>query len=140
MDGNLCSACSAWVQIPASVEMHHGTALSRDEGTSGSSPCIALTLHHAWSPAIPQSRRATLATIAAGAAALTGAAPAFAAYGDSANVFGKVTNTSGFLSYVGDGFTVQVPSKWNPSREREFKDMVLRYEDNFDTVNYFGGE
>lgn len=32
----------------------------------------------------------------AGAAALaTGAAPSFAAYGDSANVFGKVTNKSG---------------------------------------------
>ena len=38
--------------------------------------------------------------LAAGAAALTmgASSPAFAAYGDSANVFGKVTNKSGELS------------------------------------------
>merc|ERR1711979_111888 len=27
-----------------------------------------------------------------------------------------------------------LPSKWNPSKEKEFTDIVLRYEDNFDAV------
>ena len=84
-----------------------------------------------------QSRRATLASIAGAAALLSGAAPSMAAYGDSANVFGKQTNATGFVPYSGDGFAVLLPSKWNPSREREFPGMVLRYEDNFDTINYF---
>ncbi|KAG1664995.1 hypothetical protein FOA52_014675 [Chlamydomonas sp. UWO 241] len=82
------------------------------------------------------SRRSTLASIV-GSAALLSAAPAFAAYGDSANVFGKATNTTGFIQYVGEGFSVLVPSKWNPSKEREFKNMLLRYDDNADFINYF---
>ena len=85
----------------------------------------------------PQSRRATLASIAGASALLSGAAPSIAAYGDSANVFGRKTNVSGFVPYAGEGFAVLLPSKWNPSREREFPGMVLRYEDNFDTINYF---
>jgi hypothetical protein len=45
----------------------------------------------------------------AGVAALaTGAAPSFAAYGDSANVFGKVTNKSG-------GSELRVLSQHGPS-------------------------
>ena len=78
-----------------------------------------------------------MASIAGAAALLSGAAPSTAAYGDSANVFGKQTNATGFVPYSGDGFAVLLPSKWNPSREREFPGMVLRYEDNFDTINYF---
>lgn len=83
------------------------------------------------------TRRASLASIAGAAALLAGAAPSFAAYGDSANVFGRVTNTSGYLSYAGDGFAVNLPSKWNPSQEQDYPGTVLRYEDNGDTVNNF---
>lgn len=32
----------------------------------------------------------------------------------------------------GEGFKLNVPSKWNPSKEAEFPGTVLRYEDNFD--------
>jgi hypothetical protein len=72
----------------------------------------------------------------AGAAALltkTGASEA--AFGDGANVFGKATNTSGFVAFNGDGFALLLPSKWNPSREQEFPGTALRYEDNGDAVN-----
>merc|ERR1712118_175858 len=61
--------------------------------------------------------------------------PALATYGDSANVFGKITNKSGFVAYVGEGFSLLLPSKWNPSKEKDFSDVTLRYEDNFDAVN-----
>merc|ERR1719159_1613711 len=63
------------------------------------------------------------------------ACPSLAAYGDSANVFGKITNRSGFVTYSGDGFSVLLPSKWNPSKENDFPNVTLRYEDNFDAVN-----
>jgi hypothetical protein len=56
-------------------------------------------------------------------------------YGDKANVFGKITNKSGFKAYAGSGFALLVPSKWNPSREFDFANVALRYEDNFDAVN-----
>lgn len=81
-------------------------------------------------------RRSIIGTLAGGVA-LLGAAPAFAEYGDGANIFGKTTNKSGFVPYSGDNFSVLLPSKWNPSKEREFPDIVLRYEDNFDAVNNF---
>merc|ERR1711912_18416 len=58
-----------------------------------------------------------------------------AAFGDSANVFGKITNVSGFIAYAGEGFSLLLPSKWNPSKEKDFPNVVLRYEDNFDAVN-----
>merc|ERR1719408_463963 len=61
--------------------------------------------------------------------------PSFAAYGDSANVFGKITNKSGFVAYAGDGFSMLLPSKWNLSKEKDFPNVALRYEDNFDAVN-----
>merc|ERR1712205_76432 len=61
--------------------------------------------------------------------------PTIAAYGDSANVFGKITNKSGFVAYAGEGFSMLLPSKWNPSKEKDFPDVALRYEDNFDAVN-----
>lgn len=54
------------------------------------------------------------------------AQPSSAAYGDSANVFGKVTNKSGFVPYAGDTFTVLLPSKWNPSQEQDFPGTILR--------------
>jgi len=58
-----------------------------------------------------------------------------ATYGDSANVFGKITNKSGFVAFAGDGFSLLLPSKWNPSKEKDFPSVTLRYEDNFDAVN-----
>lgn len=71
----------------------------------------------------------------AGAAALTAAKPSFAAYGDSANVFGGVSNTSGFIPYAGNGYAFLLPSKYNPSKERPFPDTDSYFEDNFDQVS-----
>lgn len=82
-------------------------------------------------------RRSLLSLMSIAGASLLGASPAQAAYGDSANVFGRVTNKSGFTAYAGENFSVLLPAKWNPSKEREFKNIVLRYEDNFDIINYF---
>ncbi|KAL5197125.1 hypothetical protein ABZP36_000637 [Zizania latifolia] len=78
-------------------------------------------------------RRAVLALLA-GATASVGVkvAPAAAAYGEAANVFGKPKTNTEFIAYSGDGFNLMIPSKWNPSKEREFPGQVLRYEDNFD--------
>ena len=81
------------------------------------------------------SRRAALG-LAAGGAALVGKVEASqAAYGEAANVFGGITNSSGFLPYQGEGFSITLPSKWNPSKEREYDGTVLKYEDNFDAVS-----
>jgi photosystem II oxygen-evolving enhancer protein 2 len=78
-------------------------------------------------------RRAALALLA-GTAAVVGVkvAPAAAAYGESANVFGKPKTNTEYTAYSGEGFQLLIPSKWNPSREREYPGQVLRYEDNFD--------
>merc|ERR1712023_7017 len=61
--------------------------------------------------------------------------PSLAAYGDTANVFGKITNKTGFVPYAGEGYSLLLPSKWNPSKEKDFPNVALRYEDNFDAVN-----
>ena len=80
-------------------------------------------------------RRATLGMLA-GAAALSSVPAANAEYGDAARVFaGTVTNKSGFVPYAGEGFALLLPSKWNPSKEKDFSGVVLRYEDNADAVN-----
>eukprot|EP01025_Chloroclados_australasicus_P016543 TRINITY_DN1832_c0_g1_i2.p2 TRINITY_DN1832_c0_g1~~TRINITY_DN1832_c0_g1_i2.p2 ORF type:complete len:286 (-),score=40.42 TRINITY_DN1832_c0_g1_i2:268-1020(-) len=79
-------------------------------------------------------RRAALGLVGA-AVLLSQTNASLAAYGDSANVFGKITNKSGFVPYTGEGFAVLLPSKWNPSKEKDFKGVQLRYEDNFDAVN-----
>ena len=80
------------------------------------------------------SRRAALSVFtAAGAAAV--AKPSFAAYGDSANVFGSTTNSSGFIPYSGDGYAFLLPAKYNPSRERPFPNQDVYFEDNFDAVS-----
>ncbi|XP_002991817.2 oxygen-evolving enhancer protein 2, chloroplastic isoform X2 [Selaginella moellendorffii] len=78
------------------------------------------------------SRRLALA-LAAGALVATGkVSTASAAYGEAANVFGSPKQQSGFTTLTGDGFKLDVPSKWNPSKELEFPGTLLRYEDNFD--------
>eukprot|EP00877_Chromochloris_zofingiensis_P003308 jgi/Chrzof1/12979/Cz07g15040.t1_PSBP[v5.2] len=81
------------------------------------------------------SRRAAIGMLAGVAAVAAGAAPSQAAYGDSANIFGKITNKSGFIPYAGEGYALLLPSKWNPSKEKDFPNVELRYEDNFDAVN-----
>jgi hypothetical protein len=43
---------------------------------------------------------------------------------------------SGFVPFVGEGYALLLPSKWNPSKERDLPGAILRYEDNFDAVNY----
>lgn len=54
---------------------------------------------------------------------------------NAANIFGKPKTNTDFLPYNGNGFKIQIPSKWNPSKEVEYPGQVLRYEDNFDTTS-----
>jgi photosystem II oxygen-evolving enhancer protein 2 len=80
-------------------------------------------------------REALLAGVAA--AGLT-AGPAFAAYGDKANVFGKPKDTEQYFEASGEGWSVQLPAKYNGSKEQEnIEGLVARWEDNFDAVNTF---
>lgn len=58
-----------------------------------------------------------------------------AAYGDKPKVFGEPTNTSGFIQYSTSDYSFLVPSKFNPSSERPFEGIDVRFEDNFDAVN-----
>ena len=44
-------------------------------------------------------------------------------------------NSAGFYGYSGEGFSLLLPSQWNPSKEREEPGVVLRYEDNGDSLN-----
>ncbi len=39
------------------------------------------------------------------------------------------------MPYAGEGYAILLPSKWNPSKEKDFAGVDLRYEDNFDAVN-----
>ncbi|KAL7102497.1 hypothetical protein ACP275_08G123700 [Erythranthe tilingii] len=78
------------------------------------------------------SRRLALTLLVGAAAVATKVSPADAAYGESANIFGKPKTNTDFKPYSGEGFKIEVPAKWNPSSEKEFPGQVLRYEDNFD--------
>jgi len=80
------------------------------------------------------SRRAALGLLAGAAALVAQPEPSQAAYGEAANVFGKASNVSGFVPYAGEGYALLIPSKWNPSKERDFPGTQLRYEDNGDAV------
>eukprot|EP00245_Coleochaete_scutata_P007163 TRINITY_DN22268_c0_g1_i1.p1 TRINITY_DN22268_c0_g1~~TRINITY_DN22268_c0_g1_i1.p1 ORF type:complete len:271 (+),score=74.27 TRINITY_DN22268_c0_g1_i1:125-937(+) len=85
----------------------------------------------------PLSRRDAILLGAVTAAGLLIAdKPASAAYGQQANVFGKQTPNSGYLPITGDGFALNVPAKWNPSKERDFGAVALRWEDNFDAGSH----
>merc|ERR1711977_646971 len=84
---------------------------------------------------IEKSNRRTILTTLVSTGLLLKVDPSKSAYGDAANVFGKITNKSGFVAYAGEGFSLLLPSKWNPSKERDFPNIALRYEDNFDAVN-----
>ncbi|GAV90880.1 PsbP domain-containing protein [Cephalotus follicularis] len=79
------------------------------------------------------SRRLALTVLIGAAAIGSKVAPADAAYGEAANVFGKPKTNTDFLPYTGNGFKLNIPSKWNPSKEVEYPGQVLRYEDNFDS-------
>lgn len=80
-------------------------------------------------------RRALLSSLSL-ALPLLKATPSLAAYGEAANVFGGTpANSTGFIEYQGDGYSLNVPSKWNPSKERIFPGTDMRYIDNFDDVN-----
>ncbi|XP_073143944.1 oxygen-evolving enhancer protein 2, chloroplastic-like [Henckelia pumila] len=81
------------------------------------------------------SRRLALTVLIGAAAIGSKVSPADAAYGESANIFGKPKTNTEYIPYVGDGFKIEIPSKWNPSKEREFPGQVLRYEDNFDATS-----
>ncbi|KAL6880251.1 hypothetical protein ACP4OV_011816 [Aristida adscensionis] len=78
------------------------------------------------------TRRAALTLLAGAAAVGAKVSPAAAAYGEAANVFGKPKSSTEYIAYSGEGFKLLIPSKWNPSKEREYPGQVLRYEDNFD--------
>ncbi|KAL6983211.1 hypothetical protein U1Q18_016602 [Sarracenia purpurea var. burkii] len=79
------------------------------------------------------SRRLALTLLLGSAAIGSKVSPADAAYGESANIFGKPKTNTDFLPYNGEGFKIQIPSKWNPSKEVEYPGQVLRYEDNGDS-------
>ncbi|KAF5188538.1 Oxygen-evolving enhancer protein 2 protein [Thalictrum thalictroides] len=83
------------------------------------------------SPAV--SRRLALSVLIGAAAIGTKVNPADAAYGEAANVFGKPKTNTEFVPVTRDDFKIQVPSKWNPSKEVEYPGQVLKYEDNFDS-------
>lgn len=110
------------VSSPSQVSVKAGSFTCRAEKTEDSAAV---------------SRRASLALLAGASLLTLRASPAEAAYGEAANVFGKSGNTTGFNPYTGDGFSLSIPAKWNPSNEREFPGTVLRYEDNFDATNNF---
>ena len=56
-----------------------------------------------------------------------GAQPSLAAYGEAANVFGSKTgNFTGFTPFQGDGYSLALPSKWQPSKEKVFPGTDLR--------------
>lgn len=97
--------------------------------------CRAPVAVKAQSQEQQMARRSALGLMAGAAALFSRTNPSEAAFGDAANVFGRATNTTGFVPYNGEGFAVLLPSKWNPSREKEFPGTALRYEDNGDAVN-----
>ena len=82
------------------------------------------------------SRRAALAGGASGALLLgLSQEESRAAYGDRPKVFGQPTNTSGFTTYDAGDYSFLVPAKYNPSAERPYEGIDVRFEDNFDAVN-----
>ncbi len=44
-----------------------------------------------------------------------------------------------FVPYSGEGFALLLPSKYNPSKEKEYPGEILRYEDNGDAVRLLIG-
>ena len=95
-------------------------------------PCLCVECDE--DPRLVQDRRAALGFVAGAAAMLAGASPSQAAFGDSANVFGKITNKSGFVPYAGNGYAFLLPTKWNPSKEKEYPGVEVRSAPTYSTM------
>lgn len=128
------AASTATVSLSSVNSSINGTALNVTAKTA-SVRVASIKIRAEKSEESAVSRRAALSLIAAAAAISLKPSSAEAAYGEAANVFGAAKKQTGFIPYKGDGFTVDIPSKWNPSKEIEFAGTVLRYEDNFDATN-----
>ncbi|OEL38593.1 Oxygen-evolving enhancer protein 2, chloroplastic [Dichanthelium oligosanthes] len=116
-----------------SYVLHQPTArLSAAASPRAAVPRTQLVCKAQRQDAAAVTRRAALTLLAGVAAVGAKVNPAAAAYGEPANVFGKPKTNTDYTAYNGDGFKLLIPSKWNPSKEREFPGQVLRYEDNFD--------
>ncbi|KAH7439827.1 hypothetical protein KP509_04G078400 [Ceratopteris richardii] len=117
-----------------------GSPLSSSRAPANARPAAPVACRaqnaDAEAPSNHVSRRAVISIGAAAAAAIAAVSapihPAEAAYGEAANIFGAPKVDTGFTTINGDGFSLNIPSKWNPSKEVEFPGTVLRYEDNFD--------
>ncbi|KAF3611855.1 hypothetical protein DY000_02044594 [Brassica cretica] len=131
------SACFLHQSALASSAARSSSSSSSQRYVSLSKPvqvvCKAQQTHEDDNSAV--SRRLALTLLVGAAAVGSKVSPADAAYGEAANVFGKPKKNTDFTPYNGDGFQVQVPAKWNPSREVEYPGQVLRYEDNFDATS-----
>lgn len=118
-----------------------GSSLNSTRPSSASAkpaaPIVCRAQKSADGSEVAISRRSAVSLAAAAAAAVAAIAapvsPALAAYGEAANIFGAPKKDTGFVTFSGNGFKVDIPSKWNPSKEKEFPGTVLRYEDNFDS-------
>ncbi|WMV38714.1 hypothetical protein MTR67_032099 [Solanum verrucosum] len=123
------------------LHQYHALRSSPARTSSVSSPkpnqliCRAQKQDDANNTSNAVSRRLALTLLIGTAAIGSKVSPADAAYGEAANVFGKPKENTDFLPYNGDGFKLQIPAKWNPSKEIEFPGQVLRYEDNFDSTS-----
>ncbi|XP_060187698.1 oxygen-evolving enhancer protein 2, chloroplastic [Lycium barbarum] len=123
--------------------LHQYTALSSPARTQRSVSslkpnqlvCRAQKQDDANNNNVAVSRRLALTVLIGAAAIGSKVSPADAAYGEAANVFGKPKANTDFAKYNGDGFKLEVPAKWNPSKEIEYPGQVLRFEDNFDSTS-----
>jgi hypothetical protein len=82
------------------------------------------------------SRRAAFGVALGAVSLLAGAQSSQAAYGEAARVFGsKPTNSTGFVPYEGAGFKLLLPSKWEPTQERDSADVQVKYQDTYPVNN-----
>lgn len=122
------TAASTFVQNLSAKKSYKGSQLKACAKVAPAQKC--LTIKASSDKVEMTTRRNAVGAFVAGGMALS-AKPSLAAYGESANVFGGATNTSGFYSYAGDGFALLVPAKFGPSKEREFPGTQARWESNF---------
>lgn len=119
------------LEMRTAVNCHKPTLHGRLAHRSRRYSCVVSVSYHN----VEETSRRSALSLLTGALVLTRAQPSLAAYGEAANVFGKSANAAGFVPYAGDGFAVLIPSKWNPSKERDFPGIQLRYEDNADSIS-----
>jgi len=111
-----------------------GKAVQAKSQTKSAPKAMAVVCKAESKDAVVATRRGAMSAFAAAAMAAS-AKPSLAAYGEGANVFGKKTANTDFFPFAGEGYAVLIPSKYNPSKEREFPGTVMRWEDNGDAVN-----